>query len=189
MIIPVYLAEISSNLTRGRTGGESTAVTPLSSHPEADQAACATGLIPITLNVSLLFAAVFCKLLSEHSRGWQIAYAVGLIPAFFIMIGVWCAPESPRWLFVKKGRKSAERALRKLRNKSGERASRAARQLPALDVQWRARWQMWRRRWTRWRSASAASGCRMIRGPTCWDLRSGNRLTCFPCVRNVRLKF
>lgn len=94
MIAPVYLSEISSPLSRGRTGV----------------------LLPITLNVSLLVAALVTKLLASDTRhGWQLAYLIGMMPSAFIMMAVWCAPESPRWLFVTKGRDSAERALRKLR--------------------------------------------------------------------------
>jgi MFS family permease len=89
-ILPVYLSEISSASSRGRTAA----------------------LLPITLNCSLLFAALVAQCVaSDTVHGWQWAYLWGLLPSAAISIGVWCAPESPRWLLVNKGRGSASRAL------------------------------------------------------------------------------
>ena len=142
MIIPVYLAEISSNVSRGRTGGRSAfplqAANPRRLPRGLEEAAVVVvdglsaprtrvGMLPITLNVSLLMAAICTKLLAHHRHGWQIAYTIGAIPSVIIMVGVWCAPESPRWLYVNKGRNSAERSLRKLRNQAGERRPSMAR--------------------------------------------------------------
>lgn len=85
-----------------------------------------TGLMPITINTSVLLSAVLSKLLSQHPQGWKICYLIGLLPSVVLLICVFMAPESPRYLLKMKGRGSAERALRKLRNTPGRCIRKAA---------------------------------------------------------------
>jgi len=76
--------------------------------------------MPITINTSVLLSAIITKIFSNHPSGWKLCYLVTLLPCLALMVGVYFAPESPRWLLRRKGRGSAERALKKLRHTTGE---------------------------------------------------------------------
>ena len=66
--------------------------------------------------VSGLFAAnVINFLLQNHPWGWRLSNAVILIAPAILMVGIFFCPETPRWLFKKKDRESAERSLKRIR--------------------------------------------------------------------------
>ena len=54
-------------------------------------------------------------LLQDHKWGWRLSNGIILIAPIIIMIGIFFCPETPRWLFKKKGRESAEKSLIRIR--------------------------------------------------------------------------
>jgi len=66
--------------------------------------------------VTGLFAANLINLgLKNHKWGWRSSNGVILIAPITIMIGIFFCPETPRWLFKRKGRESAEKSLKRIR--------------------------------------------------------------------------
>lgn len=82
MISPIYIAEISPNITRGT----------LTSFPE----------IFINLGILLGYVSNYAfSGLSPHIN-WRIMLAVGVLPSVFIGFALFYIPESPRWLVIQK---------------------------------------------------------------------------------------
>lgn len=66
--------------------------------------------------VSGLFAAnVVNFFLQNHRWGWRLSNAAILIAPVTLMLGIFFCPETPRWLFKKKDRQSAEKSLKCIR--------------------------------------------------------------------------
>lgn len=80
MISPIYIAEISPNLTRGS----------LTTFPE------------IFINVGILLGYVSNYAFSGFSPhiSWRIMLGVGIWPSVFIAVALFIIPESPRWLVM-----------------------------------------------------------------------------------------
>lgn len=80
MISPIYIAEISPNLTRGS----------LTTFPE------------IFINIGILLGYVSNYAFSGLSAhiSWRIMLAVGILPSVFIGFALFVIPESPRWLVM-----------------------------------------------------------------------------------------
>lgn len=93
MIAPIYIAEISPNLTRGT----------LTSFPE------------IFINLGILFGYVSNYAFSGLSAhiNWRIMLAVGMLPSVFIGFALFIIPESPRWLVIKNRVEEAREVLLK----------------------------------------------------------------------------
>jgi SP family sugar:H+ symporter-like MFS transporter len=74
-----------------------------------------SGFMQMTV-VTGLFAANLVNLaLRNHPLGWRLSNGVILIAPITIMIGIFFCPETPRWLFKRKGRESAEKSLKRIR--------------------------------------------------------------------------
>src|SRR5262249_25388258 len=82
LVSPIYIAEISPARIRGRLA-------------TANQFIILAGA---------LSAFLVCYGLS-FSESWRGPFAVGVVPAILLILGLSFAPESPRWL-IEKGRKS-----------------------------------------------------------------------------------
>ena len=66
--------------------------------------------------VSGLFGAnVVNYFVQGHKWGWRLSNGVILLAPIILMIGIFFCPETPRWLFKKKGRESAEKGLKRIR--------------------------------------------------------------------------
>lgn len=80
MISPIYIAEISPNLTRGS----------LTTFPE------------IFINVGIMLGYVSNYAFSGLSVhiSWRVMLAVGILPSVFIGFALFIIPESPRWLVM-----------------------------------------------------------------------------------------
>ncbi|PNX95234.1 putative polyol transporter 4-like protein [Trifolium pratense] len=80
MISPIYIAEISPNLTRGS----------LTAFPE------------IFINVGIMLGYVSNYAFSGLSVhiSWRVMLAVGILPSVFIGFALFIIPESPRWLVM-----------------------------------------------------------------------------------------
>ena len=76
-----------------------------------------SGFMQMTVVIGLFAANVVNLLLKDHEWGWRLANGVILVAPVTIMIGIFFCPESPRWLFRKKGREAAEKSLKRIRRK------------------------------------------------------------------------
>jgi len=74
-----------------------------------------SGFMQMTVVTGLLAAGIVNYIVEDMSTGWRITNAVALVPPIIVMAGTFFVPESPRWLFQKKGRDVAAATLRKLR--------------------------------------------------------------------------
>ena len=78
MIAPMYLAEISPSHCRG------------------------SSVFFYQLSVTFGFIAAYSvNFIFAHNGNWRAMFAIGVIPALILAIGVWVLPESPRWLLSK----------------------------------------------------------------------------------------
>ncbi|CAF0849621.1 unnamed protein product [Adineta steineri] len=66
--------------------------------------------------VSGLFAANVANFfLQNYEWGWRLSNGVILIAPLILIVGIFFCPETPRWLFKKKGRDAAEKSLQRIR--------------------------------------------------------------------------
>lgn len=93
MISPIYIAEISPNLTRGS----------LTTFPE------------IFINVGIMLGYVSNYAFSGLSVhiSWRVMLAVGILPSVFIGFALFIIPESPRWLVMQNRIEEARSVLLK----------------------------------------------------------------------------
>ncbi|CAF3806858.1 unnamed protein product [Rotaria socialis] len=74
-----------------------------------------SGFMQMTVVTGLFIANVFNFLFKDHKWGWRLSNGVILVAPIVIMIGIFFCPETPRWLFKKKGRNAAEKSLQRIR--------------------------------------------------------------------------
>ncbi|CAF4549640.1 unnamed protein product [Rotaria sp. Silwood2] len=74
-----------------------------------------SGFMQMTIVTGLFLANVVNFLLQHHKWGWRLSNGIILIAPITIMIGIFFCPETPRWLFKKKSRESAEKSLKRIR--------------------------------------------------------------------------
>ena len=74
-----------------------------------------SGFMQMTVVLGLFAANVVNYFLQNHRWGWRISNGIILIAPIAMMIGIFCCPETPRWLFKKKGREAAESSLKRIR--------------------------------------------------------------------------
>jgi SP family sugar:H+ symporter-like MFS transporter len=74
-----------------------------------------SGFMQMTVVSGLFAANVVNYFLRDHKWGWRLSNGVILIAPLTIMIGIFFCPETPRWLFKKKGRELAETSLKRIR--------------------------------------------------------------------------
>lgn len=74
-----------------------------------------SGFMTMGIVTGLFAANVVNFFLQNHKWGWRLSNAVILIAPVILMFGIFYCPETPRWLFKKKDRKSAEKSLQRIR--------------------------------------------------------------------------
>ncbi|OIV99233.1 hypothetical protein TanjilG_06538 [Lupinus angustifolius] len=106
MISPIYIAEISPNVSRGS----------LTTFPE------------IFINVGILLGYVSNYAFSGFSAhiSWRIMLAVGILPSAFIGFALFVIPESPRWLVMQNRIDEARAVLLKTNEEEKEAEERLA---------------------------------------------------------------
>ncbi|KAG5935643.1 hypothetical protein E4U53_000388 [Claviceps sorghi] len=98
MVVPLYVAEASPPRIRGRLVGV------------YEILVSAGTMLGFWVNYGIY------RDMPPTSTQWIISFAVQLIPASLLMIGLVLLPESPRYLARKKGREACVSALQRLRN-------------------------------------------------------------------------
>jgi MFS family permease len=71
-----------------------------------------SGFMQMIIVVGLFTANVVNFFFKDHKLEWRLSNRVILISPIIIMIGIFFCPETPRWLFKKKDRQSAEKSLK-----------------------------------------------------------------------------
>ena len=74
-----------------------------------------SGFMQMTVVFGLFAANVANYFLQYHKWGWRLSNGIILIAPIIMMIGIFCCPETPRWLYKKKGREAAETSLKTIR--------------------------------------------------------------------------
>lgn len=106
MIAPIYIAEISPNISRGS----------LTTFPE----------IFINLGILLGYVSNYAfSGLSPHIN-WRVMLAVGILPSVFIGFALFIIPESPRWLVMRNRIEEARSVLLKTNDNDKEVEERLA---------------------------------------------------------------
>src|SRR3990167_271897 len=76
----------------------------------------------VSLNQLAITIGIMCSYFINYAftntqGSWRLMFAIGLIPAVFLAIGMIFLPESPRWLIKQKRHEEARKILRRLRGK------------------------------------------------------------------------
>ena len=74
-----------------------------------------SGFMQMTVVLGLFVANVVNVLLENHKWGWRLSNGIILVAPITIITGIFFCPETPRWLYKKKGREAAEQSLKRIR--------------------------------------------------------------------------
>lgn len=74
-----------------------------------------SGCMQLTINVGLFTANIVNFIVKDHQWGWRLSNGIILISPMIIIIGIFLCPETPRWLYKRRGRRSAESSLKRIR--------------------------------------------------------------------------
>jgi MFS transporter, SP family, sugar:H+ symporter len=74
-----------------------------------------SGFMQMTIVTGLLLSNIVNKIVENRNRGWRTTNGVAMAAPIIVMMGIFFVPESPRWLYVHKGRDAAEAGLKTLR--------------------------------------------------------------------------
>jgi len=74
-----------------------------------------SGFMQMTIVLGLFAANLVNYFLQNHKWGWRLSNGIILIAPLIVMLGIFCCPETPRWLYKNKGRQSAEQSLKSIR--------------------------------------------------------------------------
>ncbi|KAJ0411254.1 hypothetical protein ATCC90586_004170 [Pythium insidiosum] len=77
-----------------------------------------SGFMQMTVVTGLLLANVVNYVVKNAAEGWRISNGVAMFPPLVVMAGIFCVPESPRWVFQHRGRQAAQMTLQRLRQTS-----------------------------------------------------------------------
>ncbi|STY34773.1 sugar porter family MFS transporter [Listeria fleischmannii] len=111
VIVPTFLAEISTAETRGRIVTQNEL------------------MIVAGQFIAFLINAVLGTTFADNSHIWRYMLAVAVIPALILFFGIIRVPESPRWLYLNKTKEKALDSLMKIRTKEA-----AAEELNVIDI-------------------------------------------------------
>ncbi|UJR07233.1 hypothetical protein I4U23_011521 [Adineta vaga] len=74
-----------------------------------------SGFMTMAIVSGLFSANIINFFLKNHSLGWRLSNGIILIVPLILLMGIFCCPETPRWLLKNKSRKSAEKSLKYIR--------------------------------------------------------------------------
>ncbi|OQR85685.1 Major Facilitator Superfamily (MFS) [Achlya hypogyna] len=74
-----------------------------------------SGFMQMSIVTGLLLAGIINYVVQDDKHGWRVTNAVAMAFPVVVMLGIFCVPESPRWLYKAKGRDVAEKELKRLR--------------------------------------------------------------------------
>jgi SP family galactose:H+ symporter-like MFS transporter len=91
---PLYIAEISPHELRGGL----------------------VSLNQLAITIGILCSFIINYAFTNIEGSWRFMFAIGLLPAFLLSVGMIFLPESPRWLIKKNKHEKATKILQNLRN-------------------------------------------------------------------------
>ncbi|CAM6093944.1 unnamed protein product [Calypogeia fissa] len=91
-VVPLYIAEISPTNIRGSLGSVN----------------------QLSICIGILLALVAGLPLAGNPSWWKTMFALAVVPAALLLLGMSFAPESPRWLFQQGRKAEAEDSLKRL---------------------------------------------------------------------------
>jgi SP family sugar:H+ symporter-like MFS transporter len=74
-----------------------------------------SGFMQMAIVTGLLLAGICNLIVKDDPKGWRTTNSVAMIFPLIVMVGIFCVPESPRWMYKTKGRESAAAELKRLR--------------------------------------------------------------------------
>ncbi|KDO29233.1 hypothetical protein SPRG_05444 [Saprolegnia parasitica CBS 223.65] len=74
-----------------------------------------SGFMQMSIVTGILLAGIINIVVEKQEKGWRTTNAVAMAFPVIVMAGIFCVPESPRWLYKAKGREVAETELKRLR--------------------------------------------------------------------------
>jgi SP family sugar:H+ symporter-like MFS transporter len=74
-----------------------------------------SGFMQMTVVTGLLLANIVNQIIVNNRHGWRITNGVAMAAPIIVMLGIFFVPESPRWVYLHKGKDEAENTLKKLR--------------------------------------------------------------------------
>jgi len=98
----------------------------------------------VLINAITITAGEALAFLSDYfiasSHNWRLMFAIGLIPATALFVGMLCLPESPRWLLLNGQDNRAKKILQRLRQRHdvNEEFSRIKQNIGTSNAQWRS---------------------------------------------------
>ena len=112
MIVPLYIAEIAP--------------------PESRGALVSLNQLMITIGILLSY---FAGVALAPVEGWRWMFALAVIPATFLFIGMFLLPETPRWLFEHGQANKARRVLGRILGNDEERVERQVQEIEEIRRQ------------------------------------------------------
>ncbi|GGV28442.1 MFS transporter [Streptomyces longisporoflavus] len=127
-MVPVYIAELAPAAVRGRL------------------------MVLFQLMVAIgQLIAYLCGWALTGNGGWRVMFALAVVPAVALAVGMMFLPESPRWLIAQNRTDDAVRTLRRLRPAGADVTAEVA-EIASVAADASAEggsWRMLRRRWLR----------------------------------------
>lgn len=116
-LAPDVVVMIAARLTLGVAVGIATAIIPvyISEIAPAKDRGSFTGLFQVMITIGVLASSIVTLLLTPYGA-WRWMFAVGLLPAIVMLIGVVWLPESPRWLVTQGREEEARVVLQRIRD-------------------------------------------------------------------------
>ncbi|ETV63671.1 hypothetical protein H257_19395 [Aphanomyces astaci] len=74
-----------------------------------------SGFMQMSIVTGILLAGIVNIAVENTEHGWRTTNAVAMAFPVIVMAGIFCVPESPRWVYKHKGRDAAEATLTRLR--------------------------------------------------------------------------
>ncbi|KAF1327956.1 Major facilitator superfamily, partial [Globisporangium splendens] len=74
-----------------------------------------SGFMQMMVVTGLLLANIVNVVVEHIDNGWRYTNAVAMLPPIVVMLGIFCVPESPRWVYQKNGRDVARATLQRIR--------------------------------------------------------------------------
>lgn len=72
----------------------------------------------LAITLGIMSSYIINYVFTNTDGSWRIMFAIGLLPAIFLLFGMLFLPESPRWLVMQRRREDAKKILQYIRHRS-----------------------------------------------------------------------
>jgi sugar porter (SP) family MFS transporter len=113
VVAPTYAVLLAARVLTGFAGGMASSTVPLYVSEIAPAGARGRLVSVNYLMITLGIVTSYCvDLIFAGSEAWRAMFAVGLLPAAVLLVGMWRAPETPPWLDAHGQTEAASRVAR-----------------------------------------------------------------------------